>query len=123
MLLSTFSCTMMGPSSGPTVPRPDQQVWLNEVAVINLVTRLVYDSNFASRRKLAEERYAALLRYWYKRCSLAGEDLDGGKRALNFIRKIHFDAGGDRKLWDQVVEMAKKPAPMQNGLAIPPDTH
>ena len=121
MLVVGLGCHSLRPVHQPYVPHPRQRVWVNEAAVINLVTRLVYDNHFESRQKQTELRYAAVLRYWYKHCSLDGADLDGGIRALNYIRKIHFDAGGDSKLWQRVVERAKKPEPMQDGLPIPPE--
>jgi len=113
------SCAVVKPVREPYVPHPRQRVWVNEAAVINLVTRLVYDANFGSRQEVTETRYAAVLRYWYKRCSVDGEDLDGGLRALNYIRKIHFDAGGDRKLWKRVEDRAREDAPGEDGLPIP----
>lgn len=116
----------MGCSSTPRVkkpfgPHPEQRVWVDEAAVINLVTRLVYDAQFESRRHRAEERYAALLRYWYRETSQNGLDADAGIRALNYIRKIHADAGGKRRLWKRVVQLAKEPVPGQKGMPIPED--
>ena len=105
----------------PYVPHPDQRVWVDEAAVINLVTRLVYDAQFESRRHRAEERYAALLRYWYHRTSQNGLDQDAGVRALNYIRKIHADAGGTRKLWKHVLELAREPVAGQKGMPVPED--
>ena len=119
LVASSPGCTVINPVRKPYVPHPRQRAWVNEAAVINLVTRLVYDARFESRQEVTEMRYATVLRYWYKRCSVDGEDLDGGLRALNYIRKIHFDAGGDRKLWKRVAERAREAAPGEDGLPIP----
>ncbi|MBN2448788.1 MAG: hypothetical protein JXR77_00280 [Lentisphaeria bacterium] len=120
-LLLLGACRIVNPVRQPYTPHAQQREWVDEVAVINVVTRLTMDAGFASRRALAEERYAALLRYWYKRTSLAGRDLEGGIRALNFIRKVHFDAKGDRKLWNRAVELAREPLPGQDGIPLPPE--
>jgi len=111
----------MRPVRGPYVPHPAQKVWVDESAVINLVTRYVYEAHFDSRRPMVEKRYAVLVRYWYEQASSGGQDLDGGRRAANFIHKIHVDAGGSRDLWKQVLALAREPAPGETSPAIPPD--
>lgn len=116
-----LGCKALRRDPKPYTPRPDQAVWVDEPAVINLVTRLIYEARFDSRRTLAERQYAALIRHWYTRVSLAGEDLDGGRRAVAFVRKIHRDAKGSKELWKQVLERARQPAPGQDGLTLPDD--
>jgi len=112
-------CQALRGAPKPYTPRPDQKVWVDEPAVINMVTRLVYQSHFDSRQALAERQYAALIRYWYVRVSATGEDPDAGLRAVNFIHKIHLDAKGSRELWERVLSLARQPPPGQDGMTIP----
>lgn len=114
-------CTLMRPVKGPYVPHPGQKVWVDETAVINLVTRFVYEAHFDERRPLVEKRYATLVRYWYEQASSGRQDHDGGCRAVNFIHKIHLDAGGSREFWKQIVYLARQPAPGQTEPGLPPD--
>lgn len=105
-------------------PRPDQSRWLDENLVINTVVQCVNNADFASRRPQAVKEYAGLLRICYMTVSEGGVDIDAGARALNFIHKIHRDANGDRKLWQDAVERAKdtsNDAGRLPGLPIPPD--
>jgi hypothetical protein len=114
-------CTLLHSLPHPVVPRPDQRQWLDEQAVISLVTRYVYECHFDSRRARVERQYASRLQQWYGLASSAGQDLDGGLRAVNFIHKIHRDAKGSRGLWMQVLSLARDPVPAgQDGLALPP---
>jgi hypothetical protein len=112
-------CTLLYPVRGPVVPRPNQRQWLDEPAVVNLVTRYVYECRFDSRRNTAERQYAARLRHWYSFASSGGLDADGGRRAVNFVHRIHLDAKGSRSLWKRVLSLARQPAPGQDGLALP----
>jgi hypothetical protein len=112
-------CALIRPVRGPTVPHPGQRVWVDEPAVINLVTRYVYEAHFDSRRAAIEERYARLIRYWYTQASSGGKDLDGGQRAVNFIHKIHLDADGSRQGWKQVLGRARQAAPGEDLLPVP----
>lgn len=113
-------CTLFRPVKGPWVPHPGQEAWVDEPAVMNLVARFVFESHFDRRRALAEQRYAALIRFCYTRASSGGKDLDGGRRAVNFIHKVHHDAGGSRDLWRRVMELARQPAPGEESLPLPP---
>ena len=114
-------CQFLRSEVEPYTPRPDQTVWLDEPAVMALVSRFVYESRFESRRPLAERQYAALIRSCYTRVSVGGQDLDGGRRAVNFIHKIHRDAKGPRELWERVLESARQPPLGQDGVLIPSD--
>lgn len=105
-------------------PRHDQNRWLDENLVINTVVQCVNNADFASRRPAAVKEYATLLRLSYMNVSEGGVDIDAGVRGLNFIYKIHRDANGDRKLWQDAVERAKDTtddAGRLPGLPIPPD--
>lgn len=117
--LPGLGCQAWRGTPKPYTPRPDQQVWVDEAAVISLVTRFVYESRFESRRTVAERQYAALVRHWYARVSGMGEDRDGGRRAVNFIHKIHRDAKGSADLWERVLALARQPPPGQDGMTIP----
>ncbi|OQC12233.1 MAG: hypothetical protein BWX73_03068 [Lentisphaerae bacterium ADurb.Bin082] len=112
--------------TGEHNPRHDQNRWVDENLVINTVVQCVNNADFASRRPAAVKEYATLLRLSYMRVSEGGVDVDAGVRALNFIYKIHRDANGDRKLWQDVVERAKDTtddAGRLLGLPIPPKFH
>lgn len=107
-------------------PRHDQKRWLDENLVISTVVQCVNNADFASRRPMAVKEYATLLRLSYMRVSEGGVDVDAGVRALNFIYKIHRDANGDRKLWQDAVERAKDTtddARRLPGLPIPTKFH
>jgi hypothetical protein len=112
-------CTLLWPVQGPVVPHANQQQWIDEAAVINMVTRYVYECRFDSRRPLAERQYAARLRQWYDLASSGGKDADGGQRAVNFVHRVHLDAKGSRDLWEHVLSLARESTPGQNGLALP----
>ena len=114
-------CALLPLARGPVVPRPDQRQWLDEPVVISLVTRYVYECRFDSRRTAAEHQYAARLRHWYGIASSGGEDVDGGRRAVNFVHRIHLDAKGSRRLWKRVLGLARQPEPGQDGLTLPPE--
>ena len=88
-------------------PRHDQNNWLDERLVINTVVQCVNNADFTSRRPLAIMEYATLLRMCYMTVSEGGVDVDAGVRALNFIHKIHRDARGDKKLWQNAVKKAQ----------------
>ena len=113
LLAGAFTgCGLLHSVRGPVVPRPNQQQWLDEPAVISLVTRYVYESHFDSRRSVAEKQYAARLRQWYALASSAG----------NFVHKIHRDAKGSEDLWKKVLGLARQPPPAGlDGLALPPE--
>lgn len=113
-------CALLRPVPGPTVPRPNQRQWLDEAAVIDLVTRYVYECRFDSRRAVAERHYATRLRQWYAYASSGGKDADGGQRAVNFVHRVHLDAKGSRELWKRVVELARQPASGAEASALPP---
>lgn len=103
-----------------TRPRPDQEHWLNEAQVNVTVQRLIVSARLASCEPAVRNEYAALLRYWHAYTSASGRDLDGGRRALNYIRMIHFNSGGNDHLWHQVMQQAQQPDPERPGLAATP---
>ena len=111
-----------GRLSASRVPDPALACFTpDEPVVISLVTRYVYECRFDSRRTAAEHQYAARLRHWYGIASSGGEDVDGGRRAVNFVHRIHLDAKGSRRLWKRVLGLARQPEPGQDGLTLPPE--
>ncbi len=88
-------------------PREDQRRWIDERAVIDSVVYCVNGAKFASSRPAAVKNYASLLRQCYAAASLLGQDVDAGVRALNFIHSIHYQAKGDKTLWNDALELAK----------------
>lgn len=121
MMVLASACRALPGRPKAYTPRPDQTEWVDEAAVISRVTRLIYEARFDSRRAQAERQYAALIRYWYTRVSRTGEDVDAGRRAVHYIHKIHRDAKGSRNLWKQVISLARRPPPGQDGLDLPDD--
>lgn len=89
------------------VPRHDQKRWPDELQVVDVVVRCVRTAEFSSSRKVAVREYAIFLRQVYGNCSEGGIDVDAGVRALNYIKKIHNDAHGGRKLWNEAFELAQ----------------
>jgi hypothetical protein len=118
-LVAGAGCTLLRPVKGPYVPHPGQKAWVDETAVINLVTRYVYDAHFDSRQPVAQARYAELIRRCYTQASSGGRDQDGGQRVVNFIHKIHVDAGGKRELWRDVLALARQGEPREGSLPVP----
>ena len=88
-------------------PRPDQRRWIDESAAIDGVAYCVNGAKFASSRPAAVKNYASLIRQCYATASLLGQDVDAGVRALNFIRSLHYQAKGDKTLWNDALELAK----------------
>ena len=101
-------------------PRPGQPYWVDEEVLQASVVRLLEAARLASRGPGIVERYAGILRYWYGVASGNGEDVDGGIRALNYLRAIHFSQQGGKGLWEQTVEAAKKVDVSREGLSARP---
>ncbi len=119
-------CSCVAPSEYTSAigPRADQKRWLDESQVIRQIVQCIHAASFASAHKEAVAEYAAQLRYWYSFVSQAEEDKDAGIRALNFIRQVHFDAHGDKMLWNEVILEARQKAPSSKvapGTPIPPN--
>ena len=87
-------------------PRHDQKFWPDEVEVVDVVVRCVRVAEYTSSHSYAVRDYAIFLRQTYGKCSEGGLDVDAGIRALNYIKKIHSDAKGGRKLWREALELA-----------------
>ena len=87
-------------------PRADQKHWPDELQVVDVVVRCVRTAEYTSSRNYAVREYALFLRQTYGKCSEGGLDADAGMRALNYIKKIHNDAKGGKKLWKEAMELA-----------------
>ena len=72
-----------------------------------MVVRCVRTAEYTSSHTYAVREYAIFLRQTYGKCSEGGIDVDAGIRALNYIKKIHHDAKGGRKLWREAMELAR----------------
>ncbi|NLF93460.1 MAG: hypothetical protein GX564_06190 [Oligosphaeraceae bacterium] len=101
-------------------PRPGQLQWVDEEILQVGVFRLLEGARLASREPGIVERYAGMLRYWYGVASGNGEDVDGGVRALNYLRAVHFSQQGGKDLWKQAVEAAKRTDVSREGLSARP---
>lgn len=120
MLLLSAACHSTPGLGHMARPRPDQKHWINEAQVNAIVERLLNSARLASREPAVLDEYAALLRYWHAYAADRGSDPDGGVRALNYIRTIHFNRGGNDRLWQLVLERARQPGPDRPGLAAMP---
>jgi hypothetical protein len=97
------------------------QLSKNEAVMLQATVRRLLESyRLASREAGVVGRYADLLRFWHQAASGSGQDADNGLRMLNFIRQIHFQNGGDRSLWKQVVRAAKTTGTDEAGMAVSP---
>ncbi len=107
VVLLLCGCMSSGKYTKEAFPRADQKRWPDETEVVDVVVRCVRMAEYTSGRPHAIREYAIFLRSTYSRCSEGGIDIDAGVRALNYIRKIHRDARGGRKLWRQAIELAQ----------------
>jgi len=118
MLLS--SC-LSGPEySKESKPRPGQAFWVDEEMLQVSVVRLLESARLASREPGISEQYAGMLRYWYGIASGNGEDIDGGVRALNYLKMVHFSRQGSKSLWEQALKAAKSTDTSKEGLSARP---
>lgn len=117
LLLALAFCTacrslsLSGPSyTSDSFPRENQQIWFTPdeiTSTVRLVASCISASEMITDRPRAVRRYAEYLRLCYHAISLNGADVDAGIRALNFIHKLHRDADGSAKLWQDAVTLAQ----------------
>ena len=105
--LGLAGCFTTGQYTKEAFPRADQKHWPDEVEVVDVVVRCVRTAEYTSSHTYAVREYAIFLRQTYGKCSEGGLDVDAGIRALNYIKKIHHDAKGGRKLWREAMELAR----------------
>ncbi len=120
LLLLLCSCLSGREYSKESKPRSDQANWVNEEILQIGVVRLLGSARLASREPGIVEKYAGMLRYWYGIASGNGSDVDGGIRALNYLKVVHFSRQGDKLLWEQALKAAKKTDTSKEGLAARP---
>ena len=89
--------------------REGQARWVDERSVIESVAMCVTASDMPTGFHASRRKYAEVLRHWYFVASDGYADVDGGIRALNFIKKIHRDAEGGKSLWRDAVKLARDP--------------
>lgn len=104
--LGLAGCFTTGQYTREAFPRADQKYWPDEVEVVDVVVRCVRTAEYTSSHTYAVREYAIFLRQTYGKCSEGGLDVDAGIRALNYIKKIHHDAKGGKKLWREAMELA-----------------
>ncbi len=101
-------------------PRAEQPHWVDEEVLQISVFRLLEGARLASRSPGIVDRYAGILRYWYGVASGNGEDVDGGIRALNYLKAVHFSQQGGKELWESAISAAKNTDAAQEGLSARP---
>lgn len=102
--------------------REDQKIWFTSdetQKTIDIVASCISAAEMITDYERAKIVYAHYLRLCYFNISQNGIDVDGGVRALNFIKKLHTDADGSKKLWRETVELAKEDNPDLPGIPIP----
>lgn len=98
--------------------RDGQARWVDEKSVIHSVAMCVTASEMSTGFHTSRRKYAEVMRHWYWVASSENTDVDGGIRALNFIKKIHRDAEGGKSLWRDAVKLAGDPE--ETGIAGKP---
>lgn len=105
LTLLAVSCTTIPVES--YTPRSNQQRWINESEARDTILDCIEGANFATRRPAAIRKYAMYMRMCYSYVSSIGADEDAGVRALNYMKHVHFEAKGSKKLWQEVLKLAK----------------
>ena len=126
LLLS--SCALLAPREKLTdayTPREGQTVWFTDDDLTVMARRIaacISASEMVTDYQRAKHVYAEYLRVTYETISDKGADVDGGVRALNFIKRLHKQADGSSRLWKEALELAKKTDDESlKGLPIPPN--
>lgn len=108
-----LSCNSITPKNSYTTEhtkRDDQQIWFTheeENITFRLVATCIAAAEMATDYQRALRKYAEYLRLCYYNISQDSVDVDAGVRSLNFIKKLHKDADGPDKLWNEAVKLAK----------------
>lgn len=126
--LLVSSCALLSPREKLTsdyTPREGQAVWFTDNDLTVMARRIascISASEMVTDYQRAKHVYAEYMRLTYETISEKGADVDGGVRALNFIKRLHKQADGSSRLWKESVELAKKTDDESlKGLPIPPD--
>ena len=102
--------------------REDQKIWFTgdeTQKTIDIVASCISAAEMITDYERAKVTYAQYLRLCYFNISQNGIDVDGGVRGLNFIKKLHQDADGSKKLWKETIELAKQNDSNLPGIPIP----
>ena len=88
------------------MPRGDQKYWLNEDRVTRVVGQTVAEMRFGTHRKRCVDRLGALLAEAYGAASDRGQDVDGGVRAMCFVKFRFNQLGGKKRDWRPILDQA-----------------
>ena len=126
--LLVSSCAMLTPREKLTsdyTPREGQAVWFTDDDLAVMARRIaacISASEMVTDYQRAKHVYAEYLRVTYETISEKGADVDAGVRALNLIKRLHKQADGSSRLWEEALELAKKTDDESlKGLPVPPN--
>lgn len=100
--------SMRGPTPNYTKEhsrRADQQWWIKEDLAVLLAKHFAHASRATPDTidKRVVTGVGGVLQICFQQGSFNGADVDGGVRAMNYFRKLYFDAGGEYWTWRAAV--------------------
>ncbi|MBP5639154.1 MAG: hypothetical protein J6X55_06730 [Victivallales bacterium] len=111
MLLASCTTTTARPHyTSAYTPREGQEVWFTEDDMNDMARRIascISASEMITDYQRAKKVYAEYMRITFETISKKGADEDAGIRALNLIKRLHKNAEGSARLWEEALTLAK----------------